>query len=85
MFFLNSTPFKRDSDRITNVGREDLRVLLCSTTVLHGLQKSLQPDSQKFLPNSLARNAANLLPCLSDGFGFFFLMVKLLGLEPDAR
>ena len=43
------------------------------TAVLHGLQKSFPPDSQTFVPNSLARNAADLLPCLSDGFGFLLL------------
>ena len=42
------------------------RFLLCSVTVLHGLQKSLPPDSQKFVPNSLVR------PCLLDGSDFLF-------------
>ena len=31
----------------------------------------------------LAQNAADLQPCISDGFGLFF-MAKLLGLGPDA-
>ena len=53
--------------------------MLCSTTVLYGLQKSLPPDSQKFVPNSLARKAADLLTCLSDGFGVLLFDGKTVG------
>ena len=50
--------------------------------MLLGLQKSLPPDSQKFVSNSLARNDADLLPCLSDGFGFLLFDGKIV--EPGA-
>ena len=60
-FFLSGIELQTSSKRI---------FLLCSTTVLHGRQKSLLPDSQKFVPNFSARNAADLLPCFSDGFDF---------------
>ena len=64
---------------------EDKKFLLCSTTVLLGLQKSLPPDSQKFVTNSLARNDADLLPCLSDGFGFLLFDGETVGPgAPDA-
>ena len=63
-----------------NYRREDL-CYKCSTTVLHGLQKSLSSD-YKFVPNSLARNASDLLPCLSDGFGFLLFNGETVG--PDA-
>ena len=56
---------------LKKVGREDFcfaQQQLCS--VLLGLQKSLQPDSQKFVSHSLVRTAADSLPCLSYGFGF---------------
>ena len=47
--------------------------------MLHGLQKSLPPDSQKFVSNSLARNDADVLPCLSDGFDFLLFDGKTVG------
>ena len=58
--------------------------LLCSTTVLHGLQKSLPLDSQKYVPNSLAHTLQIYYPAYQMVSAFCCLMVKLLGLEPDA-
>ena len=53
--------------------------LLWSTTVLHGRRRVCRR-----IRRSLARNVKDLLPYLSDDFGFLLrLMVKLLSLEPD--
>ena len=52
---------------------------MLNSSVLHGLKKSLPPDSQKFVPNSLAPNATDLLPCLLDGFGFLLFDGETVG------
>ena len=46
--------------------------------MLHGLQKSL-PSDYKFVTNFLAQNAADLLPCLSDDFGFLLFDGETVG------
>ena len=55
------------------------KFLLGLATVLYNLQKSLLLDSQKLVPNFLTRNAAELLPWLSDGFSFLLFDGEIAG------
>ena len=56
---------------------EDKISVMLNNCVLWSAVKMLSPDSQKSVSNSLARNAADLLFYISDGFGFL-LFARLL-------